>query len=185
MTHDGDRLLEEGFVFTERQAKRAGLARGDLNARLKTGSLRKLLAPRLRELPLDAPVYDSARDGELQAGALETRLRQRFVGVLPLASVLYSTRDRVDPAKLEHEVHVTELFLRARSTDPTLSWISEHAIAAQFGARGDDTVIPDAALVDAEGRIQTFLDYVSAYRSPRLSSLVAFARSHSVPIQLW
>jgi len=164
------------------QAARLGVGPSALDRLVSAGRVSKFDAT-IRRIPLHAPVYDSARDGRLDARALERKLRARFVGQRrELYTVFYS--EPFSATRVEHEVHLTDVYLACRTEHPDLAWISEKSVSELFGARGG-VVIPDAALADADGNIVTFIDYVSEYRSPRLTALYVWAERHGIPIQFW
>lgn len=177
-------LVQNAFVFTDEQLRRGGVRRAERVRMRRNGELTAHLVPKLSELELAEPVYDSAVDGVLNASAIETKLRRRFEGVRSYSTVAHSVRREVSEAHKQHEVLLTDVFLRCRELYPELEWFPESAIAATFGARGEDVSIPDGALV-AHGEIVTFVDFCSSYRSPRLRELVTWSEAHGAPIQFW
>ena len=179
-------LTECEFLFTEEQASRVGVSRREIRRSLQTRSLARYLVSRARRLELNAPVYQSQDGKPLAAGALEGRLRRRFEGARVQVSLAYSARQSIDPAKYEHELHVTEVFLWCHQHRADLLWLPESVLRAQCGAQREDGVIPDGALVHPQtGEIVTLIDYVSAYRSPRLKALLGFATERGLAIEFW
>lgn len=142
----------------------------------------KVVLRRLRGL--SAPVYSEA-EGPLNANAVAKLIRQRWKGVEPEVETVYFLGSQIlRPAHIEHDLHVTDMFLHYRKVRPDLTWISEKQYTDAFGARRRG-LNPDGALLDRSGSVVLVLDFVSSYRAPKLKAIAAYWNRINTPFELW
>lgn len=172
--------------MTEAQVSRLGLYESEGHARHALERLRRRGIVRrstqlVRRISIDAPVFDPARDSEFRPGRIESSVRHRFDKVPLLATPVWHTTG-LDVAKLEHDLHLAEVFLRIHR-QAGRTWLSEKELAALYGARGHAQ--PDAAVADSIGNVLFFVDFIGCYRSARIRMLYEYASSKGVPIALY
>jgi DNA-binding transcriptional ArsR family regulator len=115
---------------------------------------------------------DRLRADELRA--LAGKIRHRY-GEAVIEDV-YSLGTFRRPLQVDHEIAVSDVFLRYRELWPDWRWVGERPM------RG--VLVPDATVVSNSGEARA-IDFVAEYREPKLQQIVNFYASQGQAIELW
>jgi hypothetical protein len=87
------------------------------------------------------------------------------------------------PLQIEHDLHVTEMFLQTQHRQPAwaVGWISEDA----YRRRHPGGKVPDAAIVDADGQVERWMEFAGSYSAPRIRAFHRCCVREAVPYVLW
>lgn len=93
------------------------------------------------------------------------------------------------PAKLKavtttHDLHLAAVYLDLLRKDPERAerWVSEATLAPQR----QDQVLPDAALIGPDGRLETVVEFVgTSYTAERLKNIHLDCEAREVPYEFW
>lgn len=91
-----------------------------------------------------------------------------------------------NPLQATHDVHVAEVFLVLRRTSPHLAsrWVGEDALPRTKRFRREQR--PDAAIVDADGRVQQVTEFIGASYGPhRLVAIHQHCAKRGWRYDLW
>lgn len=146
-------------------------------------------------LTLDAPVLAwNPGDEQPDFGAAGYRLKSRWTRAprtvaVYAASRLYARRvagygGRIKrPLQATHDLHVAAIYLRLLRTAPALAaaWVGEEGLAPDR----KDEKLPDAVLVDPEGRPRLVVEFGGAYDADRVRAFHADCEARSLSYQLW
>ena len=91
-------------------------------------------------------------------------------------------------AQVTHDLHLAELYLRARRTARAESWVSETELARfrQSGRGGEESEkLPDAALLDSQGQPRSFIEFGGQYPAGRVERFHRYCAGKGVSYELW
>src|SRR5262249_55091248 len=86
------------------------------------------------------------------------------------------------PLQATHDLHVSSIFLRMRSSCPALSatWVGEDELEVSDGEK-----LPDAVLIDLQCRKKLFIEFGGASPAKRVERFHEHCLSEGLPYQLW
>jgi hypothetical protein len=87
------------------------------------------------------------------------------------------------PLQLEHDLGLTDVFV-GRSRDDAAQWLSEDAFRAVFRPTTREK-IPDAVLVNGDGRVETVIEFGGRYSHRRLRSFHRYWSGKRVAYEIW
>lgn len=164
--------------------------------RLQTADLVVTGAPLVRRLWLSEPLVGwSPGKADPDFGALSWQAQRRWRALLPAPTpMMWATRRAVQlcggcggtirqPLQIEHDVHVTEIYLQTRSRQSAVAarWISEDL----YRRRQPGGKVPDAAIVGANGSIDCWIEFAGSYSAQRIRSFHRCCAREGVPYELW
>ncbi len=138
----------------------------------------------IRKIPITGPVFKSDSESLKKVGQTERTLRERWKNVADSVETIWYVRGKEpEISKIEHDLHLNEVLLNLKSSNPKLSWLNENQWTQIYGARGH--ALPDILVLNPEGNPAYFIDWAGSYRSTRCIQLIDYAESMSIPIELW
>jgi len=171
-------------------------AAGKRLRRLQSAGLVVTAAPLVRQLSLTEPLMSwRPHHPEPDFDALSWRARGRWRGLLPKAvRAVWATAAAVrlvggcggevrQPLQVEHDLHVTEVFLQLESGRPALTdrWISEDV----YRRRERRGKVPDGVLLDSAGRAVRWMEFAGSYSAGRIRSFHRCCEREGLPYELW
>ena len=132
-------------------------------------------------------------DPEPLFGALAYRMADRWSGptqgraivlATPRAARLFGGHaGRVQQAARAHDLHVAEVYLQFCRTRPeeAMDWASEATLAASR----EGQVLPDAAIVNADGAPRLIVEVCGHYPKERLERFHVDCVARHLPYELW
>ena len=161
----------------------------------KQGLVEFITVMAMPEIELREPVYEwHPGDSPPDFGRVAYRLRSRWQAPLvPTDAVIATPRAKQllggyiggrKPRRSEatHDVHLTQVYLRLRRTDPDFAaqWVSDAQQYAEGG--GKNARLPDAIIRDGKS-IRMLIEFAGAYSKQKLEAFHGQAKRHSY--QLW
>jgi hypothetical protein len=144
---------------------------------------------------LERPLAAFARGEQIpDFGALQWELQRRWRNAARRpARALWATRFATrlvggvggrlrQPLQLQHDLGVTEIYAR-RTLRPKETWISEDVYRSLW-KQGDMGKVPDALLVDPEGRLLRAVEFGGRYSRQRLEDFHTFWATR-LPYEIW
>jgi hypothetical protein len=156
-------------------------------------SVRVLAHP---ELPLDGPIVRwQPGDGRPAIGSVAYRLQTRWTKQIEELHVWCADAKArkqfggqgnarlKQPLQATHDLHVSTVYVRrlAQAPDEAAAWVSEETLARTRRGRK----LPDAALVDASGRVTLVIEFGGAYRAERVALVHEDCERRGIPYELW
>ena len=173
-------------------------AQATMTKLVTSGYLAERKLPAHPELLLRTPVHEWAPgDGPPNFGALAYRLQARWTESLTTITLYHATQKTASrfggfggrlkfPLQATHDLHVSQIYLTCLDSNPdvTQNWVSEEVLSTTLRPKRGDK-LPDAALIDPDGRMRLVVEFGGSYDRKRVEKLHRYCERQEVPYHLW
>ena len=146
------------------------------------------------ELCLSAPIFAWVPGGaDPELGAVSYALQARWKKPVQTTCLYHATRKSARrlggvggpikmPLHATHDLHVGTVYLHYLRHHPADAgaWRSEDLLPSRRGEK-----VPDAALLDSDGRLLRIIEFGGSYGPPRVEKLHSYCLENGYPYELW